>query len=84
MIEINRPQAWNGRGLTGQWVLTLKIDGVRAIWHDELGWLSRAHKQLYNIPAWRPGSARDCELFVGSFRDTIRATEPSLPRATPL
>jgi hypothetical protein len=74
MIEINRPQAWNGRGLTGHWVLTLKIDGIRAIWHDDQGWLSRAHKPLYNIPAWQPGSARDCELFVGSFRDTIRAT----------
>ena len=44
MIEINRPQAWNGIGLTGHWLLTLKLDGVRAIWHDELGWLSRAQQ----------------------------------------
>ena len=79
MTEIIRPQAWNGKGLTGIWSLTFKIDGVRAIWHDELGWLSRSHKPLYNIPVWRPGSVRDCELFVGSFRDTIRATRTKYP-----
>jgi hypothetical protein len=81
MIEIIRPQVWNGRELTGHWVLTLKLDGVRAIWHDELGWLSRAQKPLYNIPPWQQDSARDCELFVGSFRDTIRATRTKIPNA---
>lgn len=71
---INGPRAWNGNRLAGDWLITLKIDGVRAIWHDERGWLSRAKKPLYNIPPWRPGTARDCEVFVGTFRDTIRAT----------
>lgn len=77
---INRPRSWNGNPLTGEWLVTVKIDGVRAIWHDELGWLSRAEKQLYNIPPWQPGSARDCEIFVGTFRDTIRATRTRLAR----
>jgi ATP-dependent DNA ligase len=72
--EINKPHAWNGSKLAGEWLVTLKVDGVRAIWHDEQGWLSRANKPLYNIPPWRQGSARDCEVFVGTFRDTIRAT----------
>jgi ATP-dependent DNA ligase len=72
--EINRPRAWNGKGLAGEWLVSLKIDGVRAIWHDEQGWLSRANKPLYNIPPWRQGRPRDCEVFVGSFRDAIRAT----------
>jgi ATP-dependent DNA ligase len=72
--EINRPRAWNGNKLAGDWLVTLKIDGVRAIWHDEQGWLSRANKLLYNIPPWQPGHPRDCEVFVGTFRDTIRAT----------
>jgi len=80
MIDINRPQAWNGKGLTGNWLLTLKIDGVRALWHDELGWLSRAHKPLYNIPAWQRGGARDCEVFVGTHSDTIRATRTKSPK----
>ena len=76
--KINKPSAWDGNKLAGDWLVTVKIDGVRAIWHDEQGWLSRAKKPLYNIPLWRQGSARDCEVFVGTFRDTIRATRTKL------
>ena len=72
--EINKPRAWNGNKLPGDWLVSLKIDGVRAIWRDEQGWFSRAKRPLYNIPSWQQGSARDCEIFVGTFRDTIRAT----------
>jgi ATP-dependent DNA ligase len=72
--EINRPRSWNQNALTGDWLVSLKIDGVRAIWHDRRGWMSRAGKPLYNIPLWRPGLPRDCEVFVGNFRDSVRAT----------
>jgi hypothetical protein len=65
--EINRPRAWNGKGLAGEWLVTIKIDGVRAIWHDGRGWLSRANKPLYNIPTWQPGGPRDCEVFAGTY-----------------
>jgi len=83
-VEINRPRAWNGNKLAGDWLMTVKIDGVRAIWHDDQGWLSRANKLLYNLPPWRPGRPRDCEIFVGTFRDTIRATRTkSLKGETP-
>jgi hypothetical protein len=73
------PRAWNGKALSGDWSVTLKLDGVRAIWRDQHGWVSRSKKPLYNIPPWQPGIARDCELFVGSFRDTIRATRTKFP-----
>ncbi|MCK1366387.1 hypothetical protein [Bradyrhizobium sp. 62] len=72
--EITRPRSWSGKNLTGDWLISLKIDGVRAIFHPDRGWLSRAHKPLYNIPPPAAGSVRDCEIFVGTFRDTIRAT----------
>lgn len=82
--EFIKPRAWRGGDLVGDWQVTLKLDGVRAIWHDQQGWLSRANKPLYNVPPWQPGGARDCELFVGSFRDTIRAARTKLPTgATP-
>ncbi|WP_213736048.1 hypothetical protein [Bradyrhizobium sp. dw_411] len=68
------PRSWNQQALVGDWLATIKIDGVRAIWHEERGWLSRAGKPLYNIPSWQPGWPRDCEIFVGNFRDTVRAT----------
>jgi ATP-dependent DNA ligase len=71
--EINKPRSWSGNALIGDWLVTLKIDGVRAIWHDKQGWLSRAGRPLYNIPIWTAGP-RDCELYVSTFCDTIRAT----------
>lgn len=77
--KINRPRAWDGKKLEGDWLATLKIDGVRAIWHDKRGWLSRANKPLYNIPPWRRSSPRDCEVFVGNFQETIRATRTKFP-----
>jgi hypothetical protein len=77
--KLIKPRAWNGKALSGDWSVTLKLDGVRAILHDEQGWLSRANKPLYNIPPWQQGTARDCELFVGTFRDTIRATRTKFP-----
>jgi hypothetical protein len=85
--EINQPTSWNGKPLTGDWLVTLKVDGVRAIWHDRLGWMSRAAKPLHNIPPWTSGP-RDCEVFVGTFHDTIRATrtknsQPDTPVVLP-
>jgi ATP-dependent DNA ligase len=83
-IKFNKPLPWNGKQLSGDWICTLKIDGVRAIWRNGQGWFSRANKPLYNIPAWQHGLARDCELFLDTFRDTIRATRTKfLKRNTP-
>lgn len=73
--DIIQPKPWNGEDLQGTWEFTIKIDGVRALWIPKLGmWQSRAQKPLYNIPepnitevAW------DCECFLGSLKDTIRA-----------
>ncbi|MBR0854785.1 ATP-dependent DNA ligase [Bradyrhizobium liaoningense] len=78
--KINHPRSWNGKALAGDWMVTLKLDGVRAIWNDETGWMSRANRLLYNIPPWREGHARDCEVFVNNFRDTIRATRTKAAR----
>lgn len=72
--RITNPRPWNGKALAGHWSVSFKVDGVRAIWHDERGWLSRANKPLYNISPWRQGQPRDCEVFINNFRDTIRAT----------
>jgi ATP-dependent DNA ligase len=79
--KINNPHSWNGKALLGDWLVTLKLDGVRAIWHDERGWLSRANKPLHNIPPWRQGQPSDCEVFVNNFRDTIRATRTKCPKS---
>lgn len=76
---INRPSSWNGEALSGKWLVTLKVDGVRALYHPGRGWLSRAGKPLHNIPDWA-GGPRDCELYVHSFRSTIIATRTRIPK----
>jgi ATP-dependent DNA ligase len=73
MTTYTKARAWNGKDLDGRWIFTTKRDGVRAMWNGT-EWRSRADKPLYNIPAWVPGMPTDCEVYVGSFRDTIRAT----------
>ncbi|WP_398471794.1 hypothetical protein [Tardiphaga sp.] len=79
-INFNKPSIWNGEALTGEWLVTIKVDGVRALWSDRRGWLSRAGRPLYHIPPWQAG-ARDCELYVNSFRETIVATRTKYPTA---
>src|SRR5437879_13049733 len=66
--EMNKPRSWNGKALTGDWLVSLKVDGVGAIWHDEHGWLRRADKPLCNIPPRQPSRAPCCGLLVGNIR----------------
>ena len=77
---INKATGWNGKALLGEWLLTTKVDGVRAIWDAHAGWLRRAAKPLFNLPPWQPGQPRDCEVFVNNFRDTLIAVQTRGPR----
>lgn len=80
-------KVWDGGDLTGTWNVTIKIDGVRALWTGT-EWRSRADKPLYNLPpplrirghrtkldgsyiSLMPGD--NCELYMGSLKDSIRA-----------
>lgn len=66
---------WDKQDLTSEWVLSYKIDGVCAIWDqtDKI-WRSRANKELYNIPKPTEQTGTFCEVFLGSFKETIQAT----------
>lgn len=85
---------WNGEDLKGQWHVTIKIDGVRALWVFEgevMGgrWLSRAGTPLFNVPPPDDTSiAHNCELYLGSLKETNRAwrtkhLKPDTPRILP-
>lgn len=65
---------WSGEDLKGVWDVSIKLDGVRAIWDN--GWFSRAGKPLYNLPP--PEGLVDCEVYLGSFKSTIKATRSSV------
>lgn len=47
-------KTWDGKDLPGYWVISLKLDGVRAEVRDGIA-LSRAGKPLYNLPALPDG-----------------------------
>lgn len=79
---------WQGEDLKGDWEVTTKIDGVRAIWtnfgthYGGMGyhWMSRAGKELLNLPVplgVEEAVAREedvhFELYLGSLKDTVRA-----------
>lgn len=66
-----KAKLYQGQPLKGLWDVTLKIDGVRALF-SEGQVLSRRGKPLYNIPT--DHGLTDCEVFLGSFKETISAT----------
>ncbi len=67
------PTAWNGNALTGAWLATYKLDGVRALMTPS-GAVSRAGKALNNLAQHLPTAGmRDVEVYLGSFEATIAA-----------
>jgi hypothetical protein len=74
LTDYNKPRPWNGKALKGIWEITIKIDGWRALWNGS-EWRSRADKPLKNVPAWSPGMPTDCEIYLGSLRETARALQ---------
>lgn len=65
-----KAKLWSGEGLRGEWLVTLKLDGVRVLFTDK-GPVSRKYKPLYNIPINH--NITDAEVFTGSFKETITA-----------
>lgn len=68
---------WPGGGLRGEWLVSAKIDGVRAFFTDE-GVHSRNGKPLYNLDhIWQRGIRGDYEIFLGDFASTVSAVRTS-------
>lgn len=70
-MEYNKPKPWNGKDLQGDYQVTAKIDGVRALVKDGNA-VSRAGKPLYGLSSFPDG---DYEIF-----DKDWATSVSLVR----
>jgi ATP-dependent DNA ligase len=61
---------WDGTDLKGEWLISIKIDGVRC--HKINGrFMSRKNKPLYNIPDI---DFEIAEIFCDSFKETIENT----------
>ena len=49
-LKFTKPKTWQGNDLKGEWLVTVKADGVRAFYNEPGKWFSRAGKPLYNMP----------------------------------
>jgi len=78
---------WGGEDLKGIWDITVKIDGVNAIW-DGKGFVSRRGKPLYNAneAGVQVGAKKDevYEIFCGSFKETISIVRSSVTERRPV
>jgi hypothetical protein len=76
-----RMKLWKENDLEGMWDITVKIDGVNAIWSAEKGFLSRREKPLYNAnqAGMDVGAIEGevYEIFCGSFKETISIVRSS-------
>lgn len=66
---MNKPKLWEGQDLEGEWLITLKLDGVRALRTEE-GVISRKDKPLYNLDHL---DFTDAEIYLGSWEKTVSA-----------
>lgn len=64
-----KPVLWDGESLTGEWLATIKVDGVRAKRTDS-GVVSRSGKPLYNLDHL---NFTEAEIYLGSWEDTVSA-----------
>ena len=73
------PASWNGKDLTGEWLFTVKLDGVR-LFKSKQGAVSRSGKPLYGADDLKPG---DYEIFAGSWEKSITAVRTKNAPAVP-
>jgi len=78
---------WDGKDLKGIWDITVKIDGVNAIW-TPAGFTSRRGKLLYNADeAGKQVGAKSgetYEIFCGTFKETISIVRSSKTEKRPV
>lgn len=74
-----KAKTWNGKNLKGRWLVTRKLDGVRALSvqvASPTGFISvvrsRRNKPLYNLDRYLDYFS-DAEVWLGDFKTTIQA-----------
>lgn len=73
---MKKPKPYAGGDLEGDWLVSLKIDGIRVSIGPE-GVFSRSGKPLYNMDHLVTDVQRDAEVFMGSWEATASAVRSS-------
>ena len=66
----NKPKLWKGNDLKGCWIVTFKIDGVRAAITKD-GCYSRKEKPLYNLDHLAKDDPYDVEIFKDNWETSV-------------
>ena len=74
-----KPQLYTGQSLKGDWLVTRKLVGVRAL-RSPNGYESRQGKPLYNLDSVE---GDDIEVFLGSWEATVSAVRTHVGKAIP-
>ena len=67
-----KPKLYTSQKLTGTWLFTRKLDGVRMLRNQWGEPVSRADKPLYNLGNIS-SHIKDAEIFLGSWEETVSA-----------
>lgn len=74
MTDLIKPRPWNGRPLKGEWLVTDKLDGVRAVRLANGQVVSRGGKALHGLDeAFALTGLTDVEVFLGDWEATVSA-----------
>lgn len=73
---MKKPKLWKGNSLEGKWIVSRKLDGVRAFITKE-GCYSRNGKPLYNLDKFIRDEPQDVEVYLGSWESSITAVRSS-------
>jgi len=65
-----KPKLYTGKNLSGSWLFTRKLDGVRMLRDENNNPVSRANKPLYNLHEI-PDHITDAEIFIESWETTV-------------
>ena len=79
MIKVKN---WKGNNLEGQWLVTLKLDGVRMLRCREGKPISRNKKPLYNLDHIDKNII-DCEIFLKDWETSVSLVRSKNPKLVP-
>lgn len=81
-MDYIKAKNYNGKPLKGEWLVSRKIDGVRALIGAD-GAYSRNGKPLFNLNHLYEGARLDVEVFLGTWEATVSQVRSHAPNPVP-
>ncbi len=75
-LPFNKPQLWQGENLTGEWLITRKADGVRAL--KQNGQIVTTGGNFFPIDPALMKNTDDAEIYFGDWTKSLKALNGNL------